>query len=465
MRRPILLFTTALGIFLAAAAPAPAALAPETVAGIDAAVRKVLDETGAPGASVAVVRGGEIALVRAYGLGRLDPPAPAVPSMRFPIGSVSKQFTAAALAMLAADGRLSLDDKVAKFFPDLTRAGDISLRQLLSHTAGIRDFWPQDYVPPAMLEPTTPEAVMERWARQPLDFEPGTKYQYSNTGYVIAAAVVEKASGRTLMEFLRERIFGPLGMDTVLDVDQGPPSAGDAAGYMRYGLGPLRPAPKEGRGWMFGAGELAMTAEDLARWDVSLIGGRLPGPSVFGELTREVILASGVGAGYGLGVAVDLKGDRRIVSHGGEMSGFTSENRVYPEDHAAIVVLANQDAVDAAESIADGIAEQLFVGASPADGEMLERVKAILEDLRKGRLVRSRFTANANAYFSDQALKDFKTSLGRLGPVKEIKPLRQSLRGGLTTRVYRALLGKKKLRIVTRAVPDGTLEQFTVSAE
>jgi len=256
MRRPTVFLPMALAASFLAAVPVAAVLAPETVSGIDEAVTKVLGDTGVPGASVALVHGGAIALAKAYGLGRLDPPTPASPAMRYPVGSISKQFTAVALAMLATDGRLGLDDRVAKFFPDLTRAGDITLRQLLSHTAGIRDYWPQDYVPAAMLEPTTPQALIERWARGPLDFEPGSTYQYGNTGYVVAAAVVEKASGRMLMELLRARIFGPLGMDTVLDVDQGRLSDGDAAGYLRYGLGPLRPAPKEGKGWMLGPGSL-----------------------------------------------------------------------------------------------------------------------------------------------------------------------------------------------------------------
>jgi CubicO group peptidase (beta-lactamase class C family) len=167
--------------------------------------------------------------------------------MRYCIGSISKQCAATALVMLADEGKLSLDDRVGRFFPDLTRAGDITVRQLLSHTAGIRDYWPQDYVFTAMLEPITTRALLDRWARQPLDFEPGTRYQYSNTGYVIAGAIAEKVSGRPLMELLRQRIFTPLGMASVLDVDQGRLGPGDATGYMNYGLGPPREAPKGNR--------------------------------------------------------------------------------------------------------------------------------------------------------------------------------------------------------------------------
>jgi len=440
-------------------------LPPEIANEIDATVTEVLEETGVPSASVAIVHNGAIAWTKAYGLARLDPPTPATTAMRYPIGSISKQFTAAAVAMLAAEGKLDLGDTVAEYFPDLTRADDVTLRQLLSHTAGIRDYWPQDYVPQTMLDPITTEQLIDRWARQPLDFEPGTKYQYSNTGYVIAGAIVEKVSGQSLMEFLQERIFEPLGMESVTDIDQGTLASGDAAGYQRFALGPPRLAPKEGKGWLFAAGALAMTAEDLAKWNVSLIEGNVPGSAVFAELSREVMLANGAGTGYALGLGVALDGDRRVVGHGGEVSGFTATNRVYPEEGASIVVLANQDASGATRTIAKKIAELLFVSASPSDAEMLARVTEILEGLKKGRLDRSLFTTNGNGYFSEMAIADIKASLKRLGSPKEIKQLRQSLRGGLTTRVYSAAYKKTTLEIVTRAAEDGKLEQYTLSVE
>jgi D-alanyl-D-alanine carboxypeptidase len=453
-------------IILATSASSQAAhLNTEITKGVDVAANEVLEETGVPSASVAVVYDGSIALTRAYGLARLDPPTPAAPTMRYPIGSISKQFTAAAVAMLAAEGKLSLDDKVADYFPHLTRADDITLRQLLSHTAGIRDYWPQDYVPPAMLQPITTQALIDRWARQPLDFEPGSRYQYSNTGYVIAGAIVEKVSGKRLMEFLGERIFDPLGMHSVDDIDQGALKADAATGYRRFALGPPRVAPKEAKGWLFAAGPLAMTAEDLAKWDVSLIEGKVPGNAVFRELTREVVLSSGVGTGYGLGVGIALDGNRRVVHHGGEVSGFTAMNVVYPEDRTAIVVLVNQDAVGAASEIANKIAKLLFVSESPADAAMLVRVGEILHDLKKGEIDRTLFTPNANAYFSEAALADIKASLKKLGSLKEVKPESQGLRGGLTTRIYQAHFKKKSLEIVTRATPSGKLEQYTISVE
>src|SRR5207248_3321201 len=174
--------------------------------------------------------------------------------------SISKQFTAAAILLLAEEGKLSLDDKVGRWLPDLTRANEVTIRQLLSMTAGYQDYWPQDYVMPDMMKPVSPQDILNRWARKPLDFEPGTKWQYSNTNYVIAGLIVEKVAGKPLFDFLQERILQPLQIKSAYDVDRAALSAGEPVRYQRFGLGPPRPAPKEGAGWIFAAGELAMTA-------------------------------------------------------------------------------------------------------------------------------------------------------------------------------------------------------------
>lgn len=198
---------------------------------IDRDAHAVLAATGAPSASIAIVRGGEVVYERAYGDGRIDPKTPATPSMRYAIGSVSKQFTATALLLLEEEGKLSLNDKVVKWFPQLTRANVISVRQLLSMTSGYQDYWPQDYVFTDMQRPATAQMIMQRWAAKPLDFDPGTKWQYSNTNYVIAAAIAERVAGMAFMDFLRQRIFTPLKMTSVADFDAAPLGEGDAEPY------------------------------------------------------------------------------------------------------------------------------------------------------------------------------------------------------------------------------------------
>src|SRR5512146_3028919 len=248
---------------------------------IDSAARAVLAETGAPSASIAIVRDGAIVYTNAYGSARLDPRTPATASMRYSIGSISKQFTATAILLLAERGSLSLDDKVAKWFPELTRANEVSVRQILSMTSGYQDYWPQDYVMPPMLEATTARQIIDTWARKPLDFDPGTKWQYSNTNYVIAGLIVEKASGMPLVDFLRREDFTPLLMESVFISYDGALPPTDDQRYLRYALAPPRPAPKEGKGWLFAAGELAMTASDLAKWDITLMNESLLSPGSY----------------------------------------------------------------------------------------------------------------------------------------------------------------------------------------
>ena len=430
---------------------------------IDKLATDTLARTGVPSASIAVVKDGQIVYVKAYGDAKLDPKSLATSQMRYSIGSISKQFTAAAILMLQEQRKLSLDDKVGKYLPDLTRANEVTIRQLLSHTSGYQDYWPQDYVMPPMLEPTSAQKIMDAWARKPLDFEPGTKWQYSNTNYVIAGAIVEKVARMPLLQLLQQRVFAPLGMTSVLNIDQARLTESDPVGYLRYALGPLRVAPKEGKGWLFAAGELAMTAADLAKWDVSIIDQKLMKPTSYLEFGREVVLKNGVGTQYALGVTVTSQGGRRAWSHGGEVSGFTAQNIVFPDDRVAIVVLTNQDAASAAGAIASGIPPLLFTTNDPATPAKLEQAKKIFEGLQHGRVDRSLFTSNANAYFSEQALEDFKNSLGPLGKPVSFTQTSQSLRGGMVGRVYQVRFANKTIRAWTYEMPDGKLEQFQVA--
>jgi D-alanyl-D-alanine carboxypeptidase len=443
--------------------PAQTSLPADVTTQIDKLVTDTLSRTGVPSASIAIVKDGQIAYVKTYGDAKLEPKTPSTTQMRYSIGSISKQFTAAAILLLQEQGKVSLEDKVAKYIPDLTRANEVTIRQLLSHTSGYQDYWPQDYVMKPMLEPITARKIMDTWAKKPLDFEPGAKWQYSNTNYVIAGAIVEKVAAMPFFKFMQQKIFTPLGMTSVTDIDQELLKASDPIGYKRYALGPLRVAPKEGKGWLFAAGQLAMTAEDLARWDISIIEGKLLKPASYLELSRETLLKNGLGTNYGLGVNVSSALGRRALSHGGEVSGFTAQNIVFPDDRVAVVVLVNQDAASTAGPIASGIPPLLFAANDATTVAKLEQAKDIFEGLQEGKIDRSLFTDNANGYFSEQALEDFKTSLGPLGKWDSFTQTGQSLRGGMIGRVYIVRFPQKTIRAWTYEMPNGKLEQFQVA--
>ncbi len=459
-----LLLVLWLGVAAAHAQPA-STFSPEQRAKIDGIAHKVLETTGVPSASLAVVKDGKIVYSQSYGDARLEPKLPATTQMAYSIGSISKQFTAAAVLMLQQQGKLSLDDKVSKWLPDLTRANEITLRQVLSMTSGYQDYAPQDYMIPDWEKPISARQILDRWARIPLDFEPGTKWQYSNTNYVIAGSIVEKVSGQPLFAYISEHILTPLGLRSVLDTNAKKLPDSDPQGYFRYALGPLRPAPHEGPGWMFAAGELAMTPTDLTKWDISLMNESLLKPASYLAMETETLLKNGVGTQYGLGMRVTTAKGHRMLEHSGEVSGFVAENIVLPDDKFAVAVLTNQDAIGAAGQIGKEVLLAFLDSTTVSDPKQDALVRKVFDDLRAGKIERALFTDNANSYFTQQALSDYSTSLTALGEVQSFKQTSNSLRGGMTHMSYEVKFPQKTVGINIYQMPDGKFEQYLVAAQ
>jgi D-alanyl-D-alanine carboxypeptidase len=438
-----------------------------TAARVDEAVAKVIADTGIPSASVALVQHDEIVYLHAYGKARLEPPMQATTEMQYSIGSVSKQFTAALILMLIEDGKMTLDDPVAKYLPHLTRANEVTVRELLSMTAGYQDFWPEDYVMTTMMPPTTAQHILDVWGGKSLDFDPGTQWQYSNTNYVIAGRIAEIVGGKPLVEQLRTRIFEPLHMTGVRDQDAShlPPS--DPTGYYRHALGPLRPAPLEGTGWMFAAGELAMSPHDLALWNISMMNRTLLKAASYDAMFTNVKLKDGKPTGYGLGVQVSERDGQRVISHSGEVSGFVSQNVVYPESKAAVTVLTNIDASRAAGAIAHALEPIVLspsaTGAPPSAVQEAEaRALKIFTGLQNGELDRSQLTKLCNDYFTGEAIQDFASSLKPLGAPQSFTQVAEEPRGGMVFRAFRAEFPSRRLTVTTYEEPDGKLEQYLV---
>ena len=431
----------------------------------DEAVRAVMTRTGVPSASVGIVVGNQVVWTQAYGRARLEPALAADAAMAYPVGSISKQFTATCVLLLAEDGKLRLDDPVARWFPGLTRAGDVTVREILSHTSGYRDYAPQDYTIPAWTQVVAPVALVTEWAGKPLDFEPGTQWQYSNTNFVLAALIVERASGMPFMEFLRQRVLSPLGLTGVLDLDT---DQGKLAvtGYERRALAALRPAKLEAPGWYFGDGALAMPVKTLLGWDVGIMKRALLKPASYEEFESAVKLKDGTATRYGLGISVLTRDGERMLEHSGEVGGFVAENVLLPERGAAVVVLTNQEASTAARDIAAALLPLVR-----GDGETAklkpeeQQVRELLTGFQAGRIDRKLFTADANDYFSAETLGDFGSSLKPLGLVKRVHETGSSLRGGMTERSFEAEFADgTKVSVSTYVMKDGRLEQFLVEA-
>ncbi|WP_448664266.1 serine hydrolase domain-containing protein [Sphingomonas sp. CJ20] len=458
----------AIAALLLATPAAAQQLTAEQTAKVDAIVADALKGTGVPSASIAIVRDGKIVYTKAYGdQGPGIAKGPSVDA-KYPIASISKQFTAAALLLLENEGKLSLDDKVAKFLPDVSGADRITIRQLLSHTAGLQDYWPQDYSFAAMEKPVTPQEIVDRWGKKPLDFVPGTAWQYSNTGYVVAGMIAEKASGMSLLGYLDARVFKPLGMKPVdqdLAIGKGYPLP-----THRFALGPVRPAKPAAHGWLWAAGELAMTASDLAKWDIARIDRAILPPEDWKTQETEVHLIDGGATHYGLGVSLGMHGDTPEVSHGGEAVGFLSSNVVLPEKRFAVVALVNADFGGAQDAITEEVTALFHPVRNVAPAPSIDQIRnavarKVYDQLRSGTLDRSLLTEDANYYFDATATGDYRTSLSALGEPMAFTPLGKArLRGGFVNRNYAIQYKGTRLIAITYAEPgaDGKFEQFIV---
>jgi CubicO group peptidase (beta-lactamase class C family) len=450
-----------------------AAASAANAGGLDVAEERKISETvaasGAPSVSVAVVENGKLTYVKAFGKAELDPARAADVNTRYATGSISKQFTVVAILLAAEQGKLSLDDKVSKYFPELTRANEITVRQLLSHTSGYEDYAPQDYMIPVWTKPTTPEEILDEWAKKPLDFDPGTKWQYSNTNFVLAGKIFEKATGEPLVPFLQKNIFGPLGMTTAGDCSV-TKTADDAVAYTRYGLGPARPALREGPGWYFAAGELCMSPSDLAKWDIALLQKKFVSAKSYDEFTREVRLANGDYTHYALGLELGALDNIPTIYHGGEVSGFLAYSYLYPTRDAAVIICSNQDGTDLITPLEQEIARWVLepekreesAAMANAPRAELDQVQAIVEGLQAGKINRALFTSNANSYFTEAALADFKDSLAPLGKVKSVTRIYAGLRGGMKARAYHVQFETKTVTVSAYVTNDGLYEQFLV---
>jgi hypothetical protein len=245
-------------------------------------------------------------------------------------------------------------------------------------------------------------------------------------------------------------------------------------------LGPLRPAPPTGPGWLFTTGQLAMTPRELAVWDISLMDRSLLAANSYDEMTKAVVLKSGLNSHYGLGLSVTDDNGMRLFEHGGEISGFLTENRVWPDQRMAVVVVVNADQVLAPDSIADRIKDVLLRSSAdepqaqetepnsvvqpPLHGVDAE-ARAIFTSLQQGKVDALKLSDHANAYFTPQALKDAAAGLGPLGALRSFTPGWSLSRGGMTFRSYDAVCEHDRVIVNTFTLADGRFEQFLVLPE
>jgi len=465
----------------APAKPGPLSLEPQALA---AFLSEEVASKDLVGLSLAVMRDGKLIYAGGAGQSSIVRGIPVGPETLFAIGSITKQFTSACILLLAEEGKLSVTDKVAKWFPDLTASGEITVLDLLNHVSGYPDYYPLDFVDRAMQKPIPVDDLIRRFGTRRLDFEPGTRYSYSNTGFVILGRIISKVSGRPYAEFLKERILKPLGL-THTAFEPSPVSAGLAQGCVTFALNPPEPATPEGPGWVGAAGALYSTPSDLVKWDMALIGGKVLKPESFKLMTTPRTLKDGTVSNYGCGLRIGKRGADTILSHSGAVAGFYALNTVIPSTRTAVVLLSNLDSYAAVDAVHGRLMEALLPAmpppaAMPAQASAVkkpatpggvpviagppvpEAARLLFLQLQKGDVDRTKLGDEYNVFLTDEKVRGASARLKAFGEPTAVEVVSVAERGGMEVARTRLVFAKGTLRGLMYRTPDGKVQQFFV---
>jgi CubicO group peptidase (beta-lactamase class C family) len=375
---------------------------------IDADVVALMKLRHVNGATISVVRDNKTVYEKGYGMRDVARNLPADPATNYEIGSISKEFTAAAVMQLVEAGTVDLNALASKYVPSAPHGNRITVRQLLSHTSGLHEYLDTPNKKELTSKPATPGQVVAIVANRPLDFEPGTKFGYSNENYFLLGMIVEAAVRQSYNDYVREHLLTPAGISDAATTKNIATVPNMAAGYS-FANGKSAPVAGIREDWTWAAGNLIMTAGALVKWNDALQTGRIVSKATFAKMSEAVPLADGQSSGYGLGFEIGTFQGQPSVGHDGETYGFASSDQMFPKQNAGIVVLTNEDTVGAA-FITAAIFNDLFPdiaarARAPLPGEdpaTRKRIVAFALPLVHGKLDRSQLTPQLDAFFSEQ---------------------------------------------------------------
>jgi len=451
--RAIAVAASAPFFFSGSKAGAAEGLASEQRAGLTELVADASDAPQTVGFSVAVSRDWSVVYQTGRGKRSLSPDEPATAGTWYGIGSVTKQFTAALIMQFVEAGALGVDDRLDTILPSFPHANELTMRQLLTHTTGLAEYG--EYVASAGLLQTAdvrPEQLVALIAGKPLEFAPGTRFEYSNTNYLALGMVLEQLAGKPYGEIVQERIIRPLRIDVAVS----PPSSGEVARGYREGTPPTA-VTDPNVSWAYAAGQLFATVGGLVAWDAALFGGRVVRPQSLALMTTPVTLPDGTPTNYGFGLSSIMLHGRRMISHDGGVPGFAAQNFVFPDDGIAIATLANTINFNLALP-ATKIAEVFYSGLGDALQDLEQRQAAKLDDVHLRSRAREWLDRIANASFdtsqltpemkaalTPEAVKKPREMLAAAGPIKKISLAGFEMLRGYRVYVYRVTGARAQL--------------------
>ncbi|SIO65040.1 CubicO group peptidase, beta-lactamase class C family [Singulisphaera sp. GP187] len=422
-------------------------------ADVDEYVTQFMKRHHIPGVSVAVVSDGMIALTKSYGLANVEHRVPVTEHTVYQIASVTKTFTASAIMQLVKDGALGLDDKITERLPDLPRTWEsVTVRHLLNHTSGIKNYTSVQGYNKTLRQDCTPREILDRVATAPLDFTPGAKWLYTNTGYVLLGMLIEQTTGKPYGESMAERVFKPLGMTHTRVNDLRVVITSRAQGYQWDGK-TLRNAEYVSPTQPFAAGMLVSTLGDLVKWEFALAGHTILDESTLEHMWAPTRLNDGKEADYGFGWEVSKVNDHRRISHGGAIPGFSTEISRFIDDKLTVIVLTNADG-GRADGLARGIAGLYLpaLAAKPVepiadnDKQTTERLRGMFEGALKGEVDGAIFTDQAKTKIIP-AIKADQERLASFGALQTFQLLeRKEQDQGLRVQ-YRAVLENMTVKL------------------
>jgi D-alanyl-D-alanine carboxypeptidase len=439
---------------------------------VDAYIKTEMEKRHVPAISVAVVKDGKVALAKGYGFANVELGVPATADTVYEIGSITKQFTSTAVMILVEEGKMGLDEKMRKYLPDTPEAWDgVTIRHLLTHTSGIKSYTGIPDFPKMLREETSKEDVIRKVASIPLEFKPGEKFNYNNTGYFLLGMVIEKVTGKSYGDFLAERIFKPLGMTSTRVNDMNEIIKNRAAGYSYRG-GALHNCEFASMSWPFAAGVLVSTVNDMAKWDAALYTERLVKKSSLEQMWTPYKLNDGKPTGYGFGWGIVDKGGHRGVAHGGGINGFTTNIARLYDVKITVIVLSNMDGHNPG-AMGDKIAK-IYVPALAAaseepvadtDKKTTEMLKRVLLRIASGNNDPPELTEEFRKFLTPERLQAGAEFVKGNGPLKSLDLLSVKPEDKRKAYRYLATFGDSKVIATFFVTNDGKVAGLGMQPE